>query len=128
MDQTVLLGVNGTLMQGLELEPNMINAGAVFVKEAKTKASYRFYSINDVHPAMVRVAEGGIAVHLEVWKVPLNGLASILINEPPGLCIGKVTLDTDEEILGVIGESILCETQKDISDFGNWREYIASLK
>jgi hypothetical protein len=31
-------------------------------------------------------------------------------------------------VLGVLGEPILCEDQKEISSFGGWRAYTASLK
>jgi hypothetical protein len=41
---------------------------------------------------MQRVGSGGVARALELWDVPLAGLASILQNEPPGLAIGKVVL------------------------------------
>lgn len=125
---TIKLAVNGTLMRGLELNPNMINAGATFVREATTVPAYRLWSINDRHPAMVRVSKGGVAVALEVWAVPPAGLATILLQEPPGLCIGKVKLADGEEVLGVLGEPALCEGQKEITSFGGWRAYLASKK
>ena len=56
-----LLAVNGTLMRGLELSPNMLAAGAEFVREDRTVPAYRLYSIGDLHPGMVRVASGGVA-------------------------------------------------------------------
>jgi hypothetical protein len=46
--ENVLLAVNGTLMRGLELEPNLINLGATFVREDRTEPAYRLYSINDI--------------------------------------------------------------------------------
>jgi hypothetical protein len=124
---TVPLAVNGTLMRGLALNPNLLSVGATFVKEATTVPAYRLWSINDLHPAMLRVAEGGVAIALEVWAVPASGLAQILLNEPPGLCIGKVQLADGETVLGVLGEPILCENQLEISSFGGWRAYIQSL-
>jgi hypothetical protein len=120
----VLLAVNGTLMRGLALNPNLLNVGATFVKETTTAPTYRLWSINDVHPAMMRVATGGTAIALEVWSVPAAGLAEILLNEPPGLCIGKVQLADGKEVLGVLGEPILCEHQKEITQFGGWRAYV----
>ncbi len=75
---------------------------------------------------MVRVRHGGVAVRVEVWGVPAAGLASILLTEPPGLSIGKVKLDDGSEVLGVLGEPILCEGQKEIIFFGGWRAYTAS--
>ena len=35
--ENVLLAVNGTLMRGLELEPNLVNLGATFVREDRTE-------------------------------------------------------------------------------------------
>jgi len=122
----VNVAVNGTLMRGLELNPNMINAGAIFVREATTVAAYRLWSINDRHPAMIRVASGGAMVAVEVWAVPPEGLARILLQEPPGLCIGKVKLSDGEEVLGVLGEPLLCEGQREITHHGGWRAYMAS--
>jgi gamma-glutamylcyclotransferase (GGCT)/AIG2-like uncharacterized protein YtfP len=125
---SVKLAVNGTLMRGLELNPNMINVGATFVREAATAPAYRLWSINDRHPAMIRVASGGVSVAVEVWAVPPDGLAQILVQEPPGLCIGKVKLADGEEVLGVLGEPLLCEGQREITQHGGWRAYIASKK
>jgi gamma-glutamylcyclotransferase (GGCT)/AIG2-like uncharacterized protein YtfP len=121
-----LLAVNGTLMRGLELNGNLLSAGGRFVRETRTARVYRLWSIGDRHPAMVRVATGGAAIAVEVWSVPAAGLASILRQEPPGLCIGKVELDDGSEVLGVLGEPILCEGQREITAYGGWRAYVAS--
>ncbi len=123
---SVLLAVNGTLMRGLELNANLVEAGATFVREARTAPVYRLWSIDDRHPAMIRVDIGGAAIALEVWSVPPEGLASILLKEPPGLCIGKVSLEDGSETLGVLGEPALCEGQRDITTYGGWRAYLAS--
>ena len=122
----ISLAVNGTLMRGLELNGNLVAAGARFVREAFTTREYRLWSIGDRHPAMLRVREGGVAIALEVWSGPAAGLASILLGEPPGLCIGKVRLADGDETLGVLGEPILCEGQREITAFGGWRAYVAA--
>ena len=122
----VHLAVNGTLMRGLELNGNMLGAGATFVREATTVPAYRLWSIGDRHPAMIRVSMGGASVAVEVWAVPPAGLAQILQQEPPGLCIGKVTLADGDEVLGVLGEPLLCEGQREITRYGGWRAYMAS--
>lgn len=127
--QKTQLAVNGTLMRGLELNPNMLAAGATFVREDRTAACYRIFSINDRHPAMLRTAVGdGARVALEIWDVPAAGLAQILLNEPPGLAIGKVLLDDGSIVLGVLGEPFLCEGQREITAHGGWRAYIAVRK
>jgi gamma-glutamylcyclotransferase (GGCT)/AIG2-like uncharacterized protein YtfP len=125
-EKTILLAVNGTLMRGLELNPNLLAVNATFVRETSTEPAYRLWTINDRHPAMVRVKTGGVAVAVEVWAVPPAGLAVILLKEPPGLSIGKVKLADGSEVLGVLGEPILCEGQKEITSFGGWRNYTAA--
>jgi gamma-glutamylcyclotransferase (GGCT)/AIG2-like uncharacterized protein YtfP len=121
-----LLAVNGTLMRGLALNPSLVGAGATFVREDATAATYRLWSIADRHPAMIRVAHGGAAIAVEIWSVPAQALAAILMNEPAGLCVGKVRLADESEVLGVLGEPIICEGQKDITALGGWRAYIAT--
>lgn len=126
MSEAISIAVNGTLMRGLELNKNLLEVGATFVREATTEPTYRLYSIDDIHPAMMRVNKGGKAIAVEVWAVPPAGLAKILLQEPPGLCIGKVWLLDGSEVLGVVGESICCEKGKEITQYGGWRNYISN--
>jgi hypothetical protein len=114
-------------MLGLELNNNLLAVGATFVREATTEPTYRLWSIDDRYPAMLRVREGGSAIAVEVWSVPVAGLATILLQEPPGLCIGKVHLSDGEVVLGVLGEPILCENRHEITQWGGWRAYIEAL-
>lgn len=126
----VKLAVNGTLMRGLPLEKNLLDAGAVFLREAATAPCYRLWSIDDSNPAMLRVSPDdprAVSVAVEVWQVPAAGLASVLMKEPEGLSVGKVTLSDGEVVLGVIGEAELVRGRKEISSYGGWRKYIASL-
>ena len=122
--EIIPLAVNGTLMRGLELNNNLINLGAVFLQETTTAPYYRLWSIGDRHPAMQRVTTGGVAIAIEIWAIPPAGLGKLLLQEPPGLCIGKVQLDSGDEILGVLGEAICCEKGTEITEYGGWRAYI----
>lgn len=127
MAETLKLAVNGTLMRGLALNPNLIKVGATFKCETQTEPAYRLWSIQDQYPAMVRVATGGVAIAVEVWDVPLAGLGLILMQEPPGLAIGKVKLANGEIVLGIIGEPLTVEEQLEITQFGGWRSYRRSM-
>jgi gamma-glutamylcyclotransferase (GGCT)/AIG2-like uncharacterized protein YtfP len=127
MESSVLLAVNGTLMRGLELNGNLQKIGAKFVREALTEPTYRLWSIDDRHPAMQRVETNGAAIAVEIWAVPASGISTLLQLEPPGLCIGKVRLEDGEEVLGVIGESILCTGHPEITHWGGWRAYTVTL-
>ena len=125
---TVLLAVNGTLMRGLELNANLTGIGATFVREDETDASYRIWSIGDRHPAMLRTPGEGTRVAVEIWDVPVAGLAQLLQSEPPGLAIGKVLLRDGSMVLGVLGEPFLCEDAHEITSYGGWRGYLASKR
>lgn len=126
MNTQIELAVNGSLMRGLDLNRNLLDAGAVFLEETTTEPAYRLWSIDDRHPGMVRVSDGGVAVAVEVWLVSAEGLVSVLIAEPPGLGIGKVKLSDGREVLGVIAEPVLCTGQREITSHGGWRAYIGS--
>jgi hypothetical protein len=124
---TVQLAVNGTLMSGLELNHNLLDAGARLVRDDATAACYRLWSINDRHPAMIRTTDGsGAAVELEVWEISPAGLVQVLVSEPPGLAIGTVLLADGTEVLGIIGEPRLVAGQREITDFADWRAYTNS--
>ena len=123
----MLFAVNGTLMRDLELNQNMLEAGATFVREAKTAPLYRLWSINDRYPGMIRVNEGGAAIALEVWEVDGPGLIRILTQEPPGLTVGRILLEDETELLGILAEPYLTQDQRDITMYGGWRAYTASL-
>ncbi|MGW7823906.1 allophanate hydrolase-related protein [Streptomyces puniciscabiei] len=126
---SVHFAVSGTLMRGLELNRNLLDAGAEFLREDATAPCYRLWSIGDRHPAMIRATDGsGVSVALEVWDVPVAGLAQVLLAEPPGLCVGKVPLAGGATVLGVVGEPFIVEGQREITEYAGWRPYVAALK
>lgn len=120
----ILLAVNGSLMRGLPLNQNMIDAGAEFVREGKTSANYRLWSIDDSYPAMQRDDHEGAEIDLEIWEIPLEGLIDVLNNEPPGLCMGKIELEAGEWVFGILGENHLCKNRQEITKWGGWRNYL----
>ena len=122
--ETVQLAVNGTLMRGFALNRNLLAVGATFVQEAMTAPIYRLWSIDDQYPAMLRVATGGAVIALEIWAIPMLHLGTILLQEPPGLCLGKILLADQAIILGVLGEAYMCEGKRDITAWGGWRAYM----
>jgi hypothetical protein len=126
-EPAIRLAVNGTLMRGLELNGNLLAVGAEFVREIETAPSYRLWSIDDRHPAMLRVGSGGARIAVEEWRVPARALATILRQEPAGLCIGKVTLSDGAEVLGVLAEPALCDGMREITEFGGWRAYLEAI-
>ncbi|MGF1480825.1 MAG: glutamyl-tRNA amidotransferase [Cyanophyceae cyanobacterium] len=119
----IYLAVNGTLMRGLALNGNLQAVGARFVREAQTAPCYRLWSIADRYPAMQQVETGGAAIALEIWSISPAGLTAVLLQEPPGLCIGKVRLEDGAVVLGVLGEAVCCAQGTEITQYGGWRSY-----
>lgn len=124
----LVLAVNGTLMRGLELENNLKQAKALFIKESKTEKAYRLFSINDQYPAMIKVASGGNTVDVELYEISEEGLKEVLSKEPPGLTIKEITLIDGTSVQGVIGLESITKGQKEITTYGGWRNYLASKK
>jgi len=120
-----LLFVNGTLMRGLALNRNL--DGADFVEEARTAPVYRIYSIGDVHPGMFEVADGGVSVPGEIYRLPDDVWRRVEAGEPPGLYRGPVKLSDGRVVPGILYPRDMAEGRhRDISDYGGWRAYDAS--
>lgn len=122
----ITLAVNGTLMWGFALNKNLLDLNAEFVSEARTSPKYRMWSIQDEYPAMLRDEKEGKKIDVELWKLSPDALVSILQKEPPGLCIGKVELENGNVVLGVLGEPNIVTGQKEITEFGGWRQYVSA--
>jgi len=121
------LFVNGTLMRGLTLHKNL--DGANFLGEFHTLPIYRLYSIDDIHPGMFEVEEGGVSVAGEMYSMSDEIFQRVKNGEPSGLYFGDVKLNNGSTVNGVLFPRETAESNyKDISNFGDWRAYIASLK
>lgn len=121
----MFLAVNGSLMRGLELNRNLLEVGAVFIREDRTAPIYRLWSINDRYPGMLRTSEGNAqAIELEIWDLDEAGLVRVLEQEPAGLTIGRVVLEAGNEVLGVLAEPYLVEGRQEITRYGGWRGYL----
>jgi gamma-glutamylcyclotransferase (GGCT)/AIG2-like uncharacterized protein YtfP len=116
------LFVNGTLMRGLKLHPNL--DGATFLEAPRTEPVYRIYSIGDVHPGMFEVAEGGVSVEGELYEVPEEVWQRVESGEPPGLYRGPVKLADGRVVPGILYPREMAEGRhRDISAYGGWRAY-----
>lgn len=123
MNDQVILAVNGTLMRGLELENNLKEVNARFLKESQTERAYRLFSIDDKYPAMIK-GDGGAAIEVELYELDYQALEIILSKEPPGLTIEKIKLIDNSEVYGVVGLPFIIQNQKEITAYGGWRNYI----
>lgn len=112
-------------MRGLALNKNL--NGSEFLGEFTTEPCYRIYTINDVHPGMFEVAEGGVAVAGEMYRMSDEIWQRVEAGEPPHLYCGPVKLDDGRTVDGILFPQEIAETDHtDISEYGNWRKYMAS--
>jgi hypothetical protein len=73
-----------------------------------------------------RVAEGGVSVPGEIYRVPDDVWRRVEAGEPPGLYRGPVSLDDGRVVPGILFPRDLAERHPDISDYGGWRAYWAA--
>jgi hypothetical protein len=126
---SVPLFVNGGGMRGGEVHYSI--EGLPFLGEARTAPRYRFFSVRDEFPGLWLVDEGGVSVAGELYDVPLDVIRDRFIPaEPPELELGVVELDDGSSALVVLVRASVYasgEGLKDISEYGGWRAYRASM-
>jgi len=64
---------------------------------------------------------------VEVWELPLAAYGSFVAEIPAPLGIGTLLLADGTSVQGFLCESIALAGATDITSFGGWRAYRASL-
>jgi allophanate hydrolase len=121
--------VCGAHMSGLPLNKQLLERGAWQVSTTRTAPVYRFYALPGgppFRPGLVRVKDHGVAIDVEVWRVPAEHFGSFVAGIPAPLGIGKVKLEDGSEVSGFMCESLGVADATDISALGGWRQYLAS--
>lgn len=127
MKPTILLAVCGAHMQGLPLNPQLLNLEAVFVKACKSAVGYRLFDVPQKvppRPGMLKDASSPYALELEVWEMPLENFGAFIVQIASPLCIGTVFLEDGSSVYGFLCEADALKDAREISDFGGWRAYL----
>ena len=119
----MIIAVNGTLMRDLSANHFLIEAGAKFLRDARTAPIYRLWTIGDRHPAMLRDERGGASIRLELWQIIPEKMIDVFETEPPGLVIGKILLDDGSTVPGILAEPYLVDGCEEITCYLGWRDY-----
>ncbi|MFN8999281.1 MAG: allophanate hydrolase [Betaproteobacteria bacterium] len=125
----VRVAVCGAHLSGLPLNGQLASRGARLVAATRSAPCYRFYALPGgppERPGMVRVAEGGGAVELEVWELPAEHFGSFVAGIPAPLGIGTVLLEDGSRVQGFVCEAVAAEGARDITALGGWRAWLAS--
>lgn len=128
---TVLVAVNGAYMRGPPLNCQLVELGGRFVREDRTAAHYRLYSLDEfspIRPGMVRVAEpaDGASIALELWSLPKTAIGGLLVQIPAPLGLGTLELASGESVKGFLCEAAAAVDGKDITGHGGWRAYLST--
>jgi allophanate hydrolase len=126
----VQLAVVGAHLAAMPLHWQLTSRDARLVRRCKTAPAYRLYAMagsTPPKPALVHVGEGGAAIEVEVYELGLEAFGSFVVDVPPPLAIGTVTLEDGVEVKGFVAEPRALDGASDITALGGWRAYIASL-
>jgi allophanate hydrolase len=129
--ERISVAVCGAHMEGLPLNTQLTSRGAELVHRGRTAPKYRFYALPGgppFRPGLVRVAEGGASIELEVWSVPSESFGSFVAGIPSPLGIGRVELESGESVPGFLCESYAVVSAQDITALGGWRAYLEKLR
>jgi allophanate hydrolase len=124
------LAVVGAHLRGQALNHQLITARARFVQQTRTAPVYRLYALagtKPLKPGLLRVAADGVHIEIELWDVPIETYGTFVAGVPAPLCIGTLTCEDAERVQGFLCESLAVQDAEDISHFGGFRGYLASL-
>jgi allophanate hydrolase len=127
---SVQLAVVGAHLAAMPLHWQLTSRDARLRRRCKTAPTYRLYAMagsTPPKPALVHVGEGGAAIEVEVYELGLEAFGSFVVDVPPPLAIGTVTLEDGAEVKGFVAEPRALNGAADITALGGWRAYIASL-
>ena len=123
------IAVVGAHMSGLPLNVQLTELGGRLERAAVSAPVYRLYALAGgppQRPGMMRVADGGAAVELEIWSLPTAAVGTFVRKIPAPLGIGTVALADGSSVLGFLCESHATAGAHDITTLGGWR-YLKSL-
>ena len=125
------MAVVGAHLTGQPLNWQLTSRHARLVRTAKTADHYRLYALEGTKPLKPGlVCDPGFAgpgIEVEVWSVPEDKFGSFVAEVPAPLGIGNATLDDRSSAKSFICEAYAVATAKEVTSFGGWRRYLASL-
>ena len=127
--ETVKLAVVGAHLEGMPLHWQLTSRDARLVAATQTAPTYRLYAMANStppKPALVHAGDGA-AIAVEVYALDVAAFGSFVVEVPAPLAIGSVTLADGSTVKGFVAEPRAIEGATDITEFGGWRGYVATL-
>jgi allophanate hydrolase len=127
----ILLAVVGAHLRGQPLNHQLTSRQAEFIRQTRTARCYRLFALANTQPpkpGLKRVAEKlPHGIEVEIWALDDAAFGSFVAEIPPPLGIGTLELEDGTSVKGFLCESIGLEGARDITEFGGWRAFRASL-
>jgi allophanate hydrolase len=125
------IAVCGAHLSGFPLNKQLVERGGYLVKTCKTSDNYRLYALAGgppYRPGLIRVMgeKQGVAIEVEVWRLPASTLGSFLAGIAQPLGLGKIELEDNSWVTSFICEGYAISDALDITQFGGWSAYIQS--
>jgi len=128
LNSSIDIAVCGAHMEGLTLNWQLRDLGAHFVKKSKTSSHYKLFALtnlNPIRPGLLRsFSQDGNTINLEIWRIPKKNFGKFIEYVQAPLSIGSVELEDGKWIKGFLCENSGTINAKNISNIGDWREYI----
>lgn len=120
------LVVCGAHLSGLPLNHQLTERGGRLLRATSTAPHYRLYVLPGglpERPGLIRQPEGGEAIEVEVWSLPLVEVGGFLARIPAPLGLASVELADGSSEKGFICEGFAVQGALDITRLGGWRAY-----
>ncbi|SIQ77265.1 allophanate hydrolase [Bosea sp. TND4EK4] len=126
---TIEIAVVGAHLSGMPLNGELTSLGGCFVRATTTTADYHLYALPGgppMRPGLVRTAERGGEIAVEIWSLPPEGFGRFVAGIPAPLGIGTLALADGTRVKGFLCEQIGTQDARDITGFGGWRAFVAA--
>lgn len=119
--------VCGAHLDGLPLNWQLRERGAIFVEQTTTSRHYRMYALPGgppQRPGLIRDEQQGSSIEVEVWNIPSEEFGGFVAGIPAPLGIGKLELADGRWLPGFICEGHAVANAREITELGGWRSYL----
>jgi allophanate hydrolase len=127
----ILLAVVGAHLRGQPLNHQLTSRNAEFIHQTRTAPCYQLFALANTQPpkpGLKRVAEKlPQGIEVEIWSLDEAAFGSFVAEIPPPLGIGTLELEDGTSVKGFLCEPIGLDGARDITVFGGWRGFRASL-
>lgn len=127
-ERTIDVLVCGAHLSGLPLNHQLTSRRGTLVETTHSANCYRMYLLAGgppFRPGMIRDPDQGVALPVEIWRLPADQFGSFVAGIPAPLGIGQVELHDGRWVAGFICEPIGLEGAREITGLGGWRDYLA---